>query len=105
MFFHCLFIFHHFGRLFFFVFLSDNFIFDKLKSVADNALNYQNIYIKSNNIYIAEIFKIVNSTRHYFCLINIMTLVGHICRHFVDRLKVFLKLDNENLLFLSGRDI
>lgn len=85
-------LFVHFSSFwtFFFVFLSDNFIFDKLKSVADNAFkNYQNIYIKSNNFYLAEIFKIVNSTRHYFCLINIMTLVGHKCRHYVDRLKVF----------------
>lgn len=87
-------LFVHFSSFWtdFFVFLSDNFMFDKLKSVAYNALNHQNIYIKSNNCYIAEIFKIVNYTRHYFCLINIMTLVGHICRHYVDRLKVFFKI-------------
>lgn len=39
-------LFVHFSSFWTGFFLSDNFIFDKLKSVADNALNYQNIYIK-----------------------------------------------------------
>lgn len=68
----------------FFVFVSDNFIFDKLKSVADNApnvyfTNYQNIWSRMNFILLNTFLNSL-STEHYFLKVEIMTLVEHICR-------------------------